>query len=50
MLYTEMVMYQNDATRYPTALKYMQEIINSGSYKLLDNYANIWKESGEWSS
>ena len=50
MLYTEMVMYQNDETRYPTALKYMQEIINSGSYTLLKDYADIWKESGEWST
>src|SRR5574344_78878 len=50
MLYTEMVMYQNDESRYPTALKYMQEIINSGDYKLLDDYSKIWDESGEWCS
>ncbi len=50
MLYTEMVMYQNDEAKYPTALKYMQEIINSGVYKLYDDYAKIWDESGEWCS
>jgi len=50
MLYAEMVMYQNDEARYPTALKYMEEIINCGDYKLLDNFADVWKESGEWSS
>lgn len=50
MLYTEMVMYQNDTARYPQALAYMKEIINSGSYRLMDNFADIWKESGEWGS
>lgn len=50
MLYTEMVMYQNDTARYPQALAYMKEIINSRSYRLMDNFADIWKESGEWGS
>jgi hypothetical protein len=50
MLYAEMVMYQNDDTRYATALKYMQEIISSGSYDLLSDYTQIFKETGEWSS
>ncbi len=49
MMYAEMVMYQNDNTRYAKALKYMQEIINDkGNYGLVDDYASIWKESGEW--
>ncbi len=48
MLYTEIVMYQNDETRKPTALKYMEEIINSGKYDLMENFADIWEESGEW--
>lgn len=49
MMYAEMVMYQNDNTRYAKALKYMQEIINDKSnYGLVDDYASIWKESGEW--
>ena len=50
MLYAEMVMYQNDESRYAKALQYMQEIISSGQYGLLDDYAGIFKESGEWSS
>ena len=37
MMYAEMVMYQNDKTRYPKALQYMQEIINDKSeYGLMD--------------
>lgn len=50
MLYAEMVMYQKDTNRYPKALEYMKTIINDGQYKLLDNFADIWLESGEWSS
>ena len=48
MLYAEAVMYQNDQTRYQTALDYMKEIISAGSYSLVDDYAGIWLESGEW--
>lgn len=48
MLYTEIVMYQNDASRKPTALRYMEEIINSGLYDLMPNFADIWETSGEW--
>lgn len=50
MLYAEMVMYQNDTDRFPTALSYMNEIIKSGDYALNPDYANIWEESGEWSN
>ncbi len=50
MLYTEAVMYQNDRSRYQKALDYMKEIITSGSYSLVDDYASIWEESGEWCS
>ena len=48
MLYTEMVMYQKDQSRYSTALGYMKEIISSGQYALVDDFAGIWLESGEW--
>ena len=49
MMYAEMVMYQNDEARYPKALQYMQEIINDKSeYDIVDDFASIWKESGEW--
>ncbi len=50
MLYAEIVMYQNDTSRYPTALNYMEEIINSGKYQLMDDFAAIWDVSGEWCS
>ncbi len=49
MLYTEMVMYQNDESRFATALNYMNAIINSGSYDLVDDYSTIFLEEGEWS-
>lgn len=48
MLYAEIVMYQNDETRYPTALKYMKEIIASPEYSLAPDYAQIFEEAGEW--
>jgi hypothetical protein len=50
MLYAEIVMYQNDTARFSKALEYMKEIINSGQYALNPDYANIFKESGEWTS
>jgi hypothetical protein len=50
MLYAEIVMYQNDESRYSKALSYMQEIINSGQYSLVADYGSIFKESGEWGS
>lgn len=48
MLYAEIVMYQRDAARYPTALNYMKEIINSAEYDLVDDYTTIFTEAGEW--
>ena len=48
MIYAEMVMYQKDESRYPKALQYMQEIINSSQYRLNPDFAAIWTESGEW--
>lgn len=50
MLYTEVVMYQNDESRYEKALSYMNDIISSGQYSLVENYDSIWEESGEWGS
>lgn len=49
MLYAEIVMYQRDASRYPTALRYMKEIIASPQYDLVPDYATIFTEEGEWS-
>lgn len=48
MLYAETVMYQKDQSRYDKALGYMDEIISSGQYSLVADYASIWEESGEW--
>lgn len=48
MMYAEMVMYQNDQSRYATALTYLQEIIGSTKYQLNPKFADIWAESGEW--
>jgi len=48
MLYAEMVMYQNDAARYPTALQYMQEIIKDPKYDLNPDFKDLFDESGEW--
>ena len=48
MLYAEAVLYQNDQTRYRKALDYMKEIISSNQYSLVDDFAGIWLESGEW--
>ena len=50
MMYGEMVMYQNDESRYPKALQGMKAIISSGQYALNPDYANLWEESGEWCS
>jgi len=50
MLYAEMVMYQKDESRYNQALGYMEDIYTSGDYSLVDDYASIWEESGEWNS
>ena len=50
MMYAEMVMYQNDDSRYAKALSAMKEIIaDNADYDLVDAFASIWEESGEWS-
>lgn len=48
MLYAEVVMYQVDKTRYAKALTYMKEIINSGKYSLVSDFASMWESTGEW--
>lgn len=50
MLYTDLVMYQNDESRYGKALGYLNEIIQSGQYALNPDFAAIWTEDGEWCS
>ena len=48
MLYAEMVMYQNDSSRYSKALEYMKKIINDSNYSLNPDFTNLWNEAGEW--
>ncbi len=48
MLYADVVMYQVDKNRYSKALDYMKEIINSGKYSLVKDFASMWESSGEW--
>ena len=50
MVYAELVMYQNDKTRFSTALKYMEAIISSKQYALNPSFANLWSPEGEWCS
>lgn len=48
MLYAEIVMYQQDESRYQKALNYMEEIITSSAYALHDDFADLFEQSGEW--
>ncbi|MEG1616076.1 MAG: RagB/SusD family nutrient uptake outer membrane protein [Bacteroidales bacterium] len=50
MLYAEVVMYQNDESRFNKALGFMEEIINSGQYALEEDFEKIFKAEGEWCS
>ena len=50
MIYAEVVMYQNDESRFVTALSYMNEIISGGQYGLNPDFAGIWEAGGEWSN
>ena len=43
MMYAEMVMYQNDESRFARALGYMKEIIADPNFVLNPNYAAIWE-------
>ena len=48
MMYAEMVMYQNDDSRFAKALGYMKELIESSQFDLHPNYAAMWDTDGEW--
>ncbi|MGL5785786.1 MAG: RagB/SusD family nutrient uptake outer membrane protein [Bacteroidales bacterium] len=50
MLYTEAVLYQKDNSRYPKALEYMTEIIQSNQYQLHPDFNEIFAAEGEWSN
>lgn len=48
MIFAELVMYQNDASRFGTALQYMENIISSTDYDLNPSFADLWSPNGEW--
>lgn len=48
MIYAELVMYQNDESRFSQALSYMNEIITSGKYNINTPFATVWSPEGEW--
>jgi hypothetical protein len=48
MLKARIVLYQKDATKYAEVLADMEDIINSGEFSLVDDYASIWLSSGEF--
>lgn len=50
MLYADIVMYQQDETRYSTALAYMKDIIGSTQYSLVQDFSSMWESTGEWGS
>lgn len=50
MLKANVVMYQNDESKYAEVLTEMREIISSKRYKLLDDFSKVWEDEGEWST
>ena len=52
MIYADYVMYQKDEARYPKALSYMKDIINSGQYALVAgaDYDFLFDKDHEYSS
>lgn len=49
MLYAEVVLYQNDQSRFSKALDYMKEIIADPQYDLASDFTTIFTAEGEWS-
>lgn len=48
MLKAHIVLTQGDNTKYGEVISDMKEIIGSGEYELEPDFANIWKDAGEW--
>ncbi|MBQ8520630.1 MAG: RagB/SusD family nutrient uptake outer membrane protein [Bacteroides sp.] len=48
MIYADMVMIQNDNSRYNKALGYMKAIISSGQYGLVSDYDELFALTTEW--
>jgi len=48
MLKARVVLYQKDQTRYAEVTADMAEIINSGKYELIPDFAAMWEDAGEF--
>ena len=48
MLKARVVLYQKDASRYTETANDMASIITSDNYRLFDDFAAMWEESGEF--
>lgn len=48
MLKARVVMYQKDASRYAEVTKEMADIINSGEFKLMDDFTAMWLNENEF--
>lgn len=48
MLKARVVMYQQDDSKYAEVLADMAEIITSGEFELVDDFASIWLRDGEF--
>ncbi|MDD4970187.1 MAG: RagB/SusD family nutrient uptake outer membrane protein [Paludibacter sp.] len=48
MLKSRAVMYQKDQTRYAEVLADLNSIVTSKQYKLVDNFAGMWLNTGEF--
>jgi hypothetical protein len=48
MLKARVVLYQNDAARYPEITNDMASIIKSSRYSLLPDFKKIWRDEGEF--
>lgn len=48
MLKAQIVMYQNDASKYPEVLNDMKSMIESTRYTLMSNFLGVFDDAGEW--
>ena len=48
MLKARVVLYQKDQARYAEVMNDMNAIVSSGQYRLMDNFAGIWLNEGEF--
>lgn len=48
LLKARVIMYQKDNSRYAEVMRDMNEIVQSGAYRLMDDFAAIWLNEGEF--